>query len=251
MDVYVDWFYRQCATVLAPTRAGRGRAARARAAERRRLGARRRLRAASGRSAATRSCAGRCSATDGGLLVLSVGRLSQEKRLDVLLDALRARLARASGRAARVAGDGPARRELERTAPGGHGLHRRAASARSSRRSTRARTSSASRARPTRSARCCSRRAPPVCRSSPRRRAARSSSSSTGRTGLLVPPEQSRAFAGDAARAGRRPGAAPAAGRRPAGRPRSPARGRRAIAGLCSRLPAPARPRAGGRLVAA
>jgi phosphatidylinositol alpha 1,6-mannosyltransferase len=57
---------------------------------------------------------------DGGaLLVLSVGRLSHEKRIGVLLDAF-ARLSRARPEARLVVvGDGPARREFERTAPAG------------------------------------------------------------------------------------------------------------------------------------
>src|SRR5581483_1066241 len=57
---------------------------------------------------------------DGGeLLILSVGRLSHEKRIGVLLDAF-ARMSRVRpGARLVVVGDGPARREFERTAPQG------------------------------------------------------------------------------------------------------------------------------------
>jgi len=55
----------------------------------------------------------------GGLLILSVGRLSQEKRIGILLDAF-ARVSRARPDARLVVvGEGPARREFERTAPAG------------------------------------------------------------------------------------------------------------------------------------
>jgi len=118
VDVYVDWFYRQCSTVLAPTRQvadalaarrlpdvgvwGRGVDSELYGPERRDRELRRQL-----------------LADDGELLLLSVGRLSQEKRIGVLLDAY-AQLLRDEPRARLViAGDGPARRELERTAPAG------------------------------------------------------------------------------------------------------------------------------------
>ncbi len=51
-------------------------------------------------------------------VLLSVGRVSAEKRLDVLLDAYR-RLGKRPGTILAVVGDGPARADLERTAPGG------------------------------------------------------------------------------------------------------------------------------------
>ena len=116
-DVYVDWFYSQCATVLAPTRQvadaltarglpevgvwGRGVDCELFRPERRDDALRARL-------------------LDGAdVLVLSVGRVSHEKRLGVLLDAY-ARVSRARGDVRLVVvGDGPARRELERTAPAG------------------------------------------------------------------------------------------------------------------------------------
>jgi phosphatidylinositol alpha 1,6-mannosyltransferase len=117
MEVYVDWFYGRCATVLAPTRGvaealtarglpdvgvwGRGVDTDLFAPERRDEDLRRRL-------------------LDGGdLLILSVGRLSQEKRIGILLDAF-ARVSRVRPKARLVVvGEGPARRELERTAPAG------------------------------------------------------------------------------------------------------------------------------------
>jgi phosphatidylinositol alpha 1,6-mannosyltransferase len=117
LEVYVDWFYRQCACTLAPTEQvasaltarglarvavwGRGVDCTRFTPRRRDERLRRRL-------------------LDGGdLLLLSVGRLSLEKRVTVLLDAF-ARLSRVE-RGARlvVVGDGPALPELERTAPRG------------------------------------------------------------------------------------------------------------------------------------
>jgi glycosyltransferase involved in cell wall biosynthesis/predicted metal-dependent phosphoesterase TrpH len=116
-EVYVDWFYARCATVLAPTSGvadalaargmpdvrvwGRGVDTDFFTPERRDQELRERL------------------LGDGELLVLSVGRLSHEKRIGVLLDAF-ARLSRARPEARLVVvGEGPARRELERTAPAG------------------------------------------------------------------------------------------------------------------------------------
>jgi glycosyltransferase involved in cell wall biosynthesis len=117
IDVYVDWFYSQCTTVLAPTH----RVADALVA--------RGLPEVGiwGRGVDTELFRPECRdeelrtrLLDGAeLLVLSVGRVSNEKRLGVLLDAY--------GRISRVrhdvrlviVGEGPARRELERTAPAG------------------------------------------------------------------------------------------------------------------------------------
>ncbi|HXR10725.1 MAG TPA: glycosyltransferase, partial [Gaiellaceae bacterium] len=117
IEVYVDWFYSRCATVLAPTRGvadalaargmpdvgvwGRGVDTDLFSPERRDDELRAQL------------------LQNGDFLVLSVGRLSQEKRIGVLLDAF-ARVSRVQPKARLVVvGDGPARRELERTAPAG------------------------------------------------------------------------------------------------------------------------------------
>jgi glycosyltransferase involved in cell wall biosynthesis len=117
IEVYVDWFYQRCATVLAPTAGvadalssrrmpsvgvwGRGVDTELFSPEQRDHGLRERL-------------------LDGGdLIILSVGRLSHEKRTGVLLDAF-ARISRARpGARLVVVGEGPARREFERTAPVG------------------------------------------------------------------------------------------------------------------------------------
>jgi len=118
MDVYVDWFYRQCAVVLAPTLQvadalesrglpnvglwGRGVDTSQFGPERREAARRHEL-----------------LGGDDGLVVLSVGRLSREKRIGVLLDAYALVSRRRPDVRLVVAGDGPARRELERTAPAG------------------------------------------------------------------------------------------------------------------------------------
>ena len=118
MDVYVDWFYRQCRTVLAPTRAvaerlalrgypnlgvwGRGVDSTLFTPERRNESVRRRL-----------------LGSDDGVLLLSVGRVSEEKRLGVLLDAFAIVARERPDVRLVIAGDGPIRHELERTAPAG------------------------------------------------------------------------------------------------------------------------------------
>jgi len=114
-SLYVDWFYRQCDALLAPTRA---------LAER--LGQRRGFGALGiwGRGVDTslfapskRSGPLRASLLGGGeTLILSVGRLSEEKRLDVLLDAFALLEPARSGLRLAIAGDGPARERLERRA---------------------------------------------------------------------------------------------------------------------------------------
>jgi len=117
-DVYVDWFYRQCAQVLAPTR---GVAAALAARGYPEVGV-------WGRGVDTKlfSPARRDESVRRGLLgdsadvlLLSVGRVSEEKRISVLLDAF-AHLSR-ERRDVRLAivGDGPARRGYELTAPAG------------------------------------------------------------------------------------------------------------------------------------
>jgi glycosyltransferase involved in cell wall biosynthesis len=117
MDMWVEWFYRQCALVLAPTHAvadalrARGHANVAvwgRGVDADRFAPRR-------RNDVLRDHL----LEDGRVLLLSVGRLSNEKRIDVLLDAFRQ--LRDSSPDARLAivGDGPARAALEAAAPEG------------------------------------------------------------------------------------------------------------------------------------
>ena len=149
-DRYVEWFYRQCALVLAPTAAVADALAQ-KGMTTSSLGTRRRHGAvharAPGRGAARRLLG------DGNVLLLFVGRLSSEKRVEVLLRGLRAaahrHARRASGTGRRRAG--PCR--LRSASTSGNDLPRRAARRRARRRSTRAPTPSASRAPPTPSGR--------------------------------------------------------------------------------------------------
>jgi glycosyltransferase involved in cell wall biosynthesis len=115
---YVDAFYRQCTSLLAPTRAiaaalegrnvatavgvwGRGVDSSLFAPERRSIALREEL-------------------LDGGdLLVLSVGRVSRDKRLDVLLNTFGELGPALPSMRLAVVGEGPARAELEATAPAG------------------------------------------------------------------------------------------------------------------------------------
>src|SRR5262245_3934126 len=116
LDRFVEWFYRQCSLVLGPTRAV------ASALEQKGLGGRT---AVGGRGVdAVRFDPARRNEElrrrllgDADILALYVGRLSHEKRVDVLLEA--AGLTRADSARARfvVAGDGPARATLEGKAP--------------------------------------------------------------------------------------------------------------------------------------
>jgi glycosyltransferase involved in cell wall biosynthesis len=118
LERYVDWFYRQCDTVLAPTRAvaealaARGYGGRLGVWGR---GVDAKLFTPDRRSASLRSSL----LGDEHALLLSVGRISPEKRLDVLLAAFD-RL-RSKGTSARlvIVGDGPARAQLEGSAPPG------------------------------------------------------------------------------------------------------------------------------------
>jgi glycosyltransferase involved in cell wall biosynthesis len=116
-DVYVDWFYSQCASVLAPTRHVAD-ALEARGLSR--VGIWGRGVDCTLFRPQRRDEALRARLLDGAeVLVLSVGRVSHEKRLGVLLDAY-ARVSRARGDVrVVVVGDGPARRELQRTSPSG------------------------------------------------------------------------------------------------------------------------------------
>jgi glycosyltransferase involved in cell wall biosynthesis len=117
LDLYVDWFYKQCSTVLAPTTHV------AAALEARGLpdvGIWGRGVDCSLFDPARRDEALRSRLLDGGdLLLLSVGSISEKKRLSVLLDAY-ARVSRVRpGIRLAMVGDGPARAELQRTAPRG------------------------------------------------------------------------------------------------------------------------------------
>jgi glycosyltransferase involved in cell wall biosynthesis/predicted metal-dependent phosphoesterase TrpH len=117
MDLWVDWFYRRCDVVLAPT-ASVAESLRARGYPNVGLW---------GRGVDTslfrpdrRSEALRSALLEGGSqLILSVGRVSQEKRLGVLLEAFSGVHARCPGARLLVVGDGPARVELETSAPPG------------------------------------------------------------------------------------------------------------------------------------
>jgi glycosyltransferase involved in cell wall biosynthesis len=117
MDLWVDWFYRQCRLVLAPTTA---------VADALRARGHREV-AVWGRGVDSDRFAPRRRNPelrdhllgDGNVLLLSVGRLSHEKRIDVLLEAYR-QLSEHTPRARLiVVGDGPARVSLEEQAPGG------------------------------------------------------------------------------------------------------------------------------------
>jgi glycosyltransferase involved in cell wall biosynthesis/predicted metal-dependent phosphoesterase TrpH len=114
---YVDWFYRACDAVLAPTstvaRALRERGYRipvdiwgrsvdpARFTPARRAHRRAEL------------------LGDGDLLLVSVGRVSPEKRLDVLLEAFATLRGQHPGARLVIAGEGPGRERLEAAAPAG------------------------------------------------------------------------------------------------------------------------------------
>src|SRR5262249_44126099 len=114
LDGFVDWFYRQCGTVLGPTRA---------------VAAALELKGLEGRTAvwgrgvdgSIFSPARRDEqlrgelAGDAEVLVLYVGRVSSDKRVEVLLEA--ARLLEAASVRFVIAGDGPARERLESEAP--------------------------------------------------------------------------------------------------------------------------------------
>jgi glycosyltransferase involved in cell wall biosynthesis len=117
MDLWVEWFYRQCRLVLAPTAAvadalrARGHAEVAvwgRGVDSDRFAPRR-------RNPELRDHL----LGDGNVLLLSVGRLSHEKRIDVLLEAYRQLSEHTPNARLVVVGDGPARAALEEQAPDG------------------------------------------------------------------------------------------------------------------------------------
>jgi glycosyltransferase involved in cell wall biosynthesis len=117
MDVWVDWFYRQCRLVLAPTSA---------VAEALRARGHAQV-AVWGRGVDSDGFAPRRRNPelrdhllgDGNVLLLSVGRLSNEKRIDVLLRAYEHLAEHTPGARLVVVGDGPARAALEEQAPYG------------------------------------------------------------------------------------------------------------------------------------
>jgi glycosyltransferase involved in cell wall biosynthesis len=113
MSSYVDWFYGRCDVVLAPT------AAVAADLERRQVTSQIEV-WSRGVDAAVFSPARRRQAVrdellgDGTVVLLSVGRLSAEKRLDVLLASFELASAEEPGLRLAIVGDGPARDELMR-----------------------------------------------------------------------------------------------------------------------------------------
>ncbi len=117
MDMWVEWFYRQCRLVLAPTTAvadalrARGHA---------NVGVWGRGVDSDGFAPRRRNDVLRDYLLhDGNVLLLSVGRLSNEKRTNVLLDAYRQLRERAPNARLAIVGDGPARADLEQAAPDG------------------------------------------------------------------------------------------------------------------------------------
>jgi glycosyltransferase involved in cell wall biosynthesis/predicted metal-dependent phosphoesterase TrpH len=117
IDLWVDWFYGRCNVVLAPTsHVADALAARGSSHV-----------AVWGRGVDTdlfrperRSDALREQLLgDGSLLLLSVGRVSREKRLDVLLEAFTRVHSQAPWARLVIVGDGPARAELEASSPDG------------------------------------------------------------------------------------------------------------------------------------
>ena len=117
MDMWVEWFYRQCRLVLAPT-AGVADALRARGHAN--VGIWGRGVDSDGFAPRRRNDMLREHLLqDGQVLLLSVGRLSNEKRTDVLLDAFRRLHERAPDARLAIVGDGPAREALQATAPAG------------------------------------------------------------------------------------------------------------------------------------
>lgn len=117
-ELYVDWFYRQCKCVLAPTLAVGDELVARGFGDRLTVWGRG---VDSSRFAPThRSEAVRASLLAGGeTLLLSVGRVSPEKRVDQLVAAFASLRRELPGLRLAIAGDGPARAELEAAAPPG------------------------------------------------------------------------------------------------------------------------------------
>ena len=120
-DRYVDWFYRQCALVLGPTAAVADALARkgmttsvwGRGVDTARFNPGRRDEALRARLLG-----------DGNVLLLFVGRLSAEKRVDVLLDSFARLGAAMPGARLVLAGEGPGRDGVRGTRTCGHDVPR-------------------------------------------------------------------------------------------------------------------------------
>jgi glycosyltransferase involved in cell wall biosynthesis/predicted metal-dependent phosphoesterase TrpH len=116
---YIEWFYRQCDIVLAPTTTvAHGLAARGFAEDRLRVwgrGVDAELFTPLRRSEGLRARL----ALDGAPLLLYVGRISDEKRLQVLIDAFSLLAGDLPDLRLVIVGDGPAREQLETAAPKG------------------------------------------------------------------------------------------------------------------------------------
>jgi glycosyltransferase involved in cell wall biosynthesis/predicted metal-dependent phosphoesterase TrpH len=116
---YIEWFYRQCDILLAPTSAVAGAlAGRGFAADRLRVwgrGVDSELFTPLRRSEGLRARL----VPDGGPLLLYVGRISHEKRLQVLVEAFSLLAGDLPDLRLAIVGDGPAREQLEATAPDG------------------------------------------------------------------------------------------------------------------------------------
>ncbi|MFN0156262.1 MAG: glycosyltransferase [Gaiella sp.] len=117
IGMYVDWFYGRCDATLAPTTTVAERLVERGVCARELIWARGvdgELFRPDRRDSARRSSL----YGDAELVLLSVGRVSAEKRLDVLLEAYR-RLASIRQVVLAIVGDGPERQTLEREAPSG------------------------------------------------------------------------------------------------------------------------------------
>ena len=118
MGMYVDWFYRCCDTVLAPA-SSVARALVERGVTRQEKVWSRGVDTDHFTPLRRRSRVREQHLGDGALLLLSVGRVSPEKRLDVLLEAYGRARAEVNSLRLVIVGDGPARAELESRSPAG------------------------------------------------------------------------------------------------------------------------------------